>query len=404
MPGTVASTGHVAVIGASLAGIRAAEALRRGGHDGPITLVGAEAHLPYDRPPLSKQVLAGSMAPEQTKLAYDASLDVDFLLSTAASGIDVERRVVRLAGQDELAVDGVVIATGAHPKMPPAMAGRPGVFTLRTLDDCLRLRAAVLDGSPRVVVMGAGFIGSEVAATCHGLGADVTVIEALAVPMVRAIGEKMGRACAALHADNGVPVRLGVGVEGLEGEGRVEAVRLTDGSTVPADVLVVGIGVAPTTAWLEGSGLDLADGVVCDQWCRAQAGGRPVPWIVAAGDVARWHHAAYGRPVRVEHWTNAIEQAQAAATALLRGEEAEPFCPVPYFWSDQYATKIQFVGLADPDDEVHVMEGSIEEGRFVAAFGRDERTVAALSFNRPPRIMKYRTMLTSGAAFPPPLP
>jgi NADPH-dependent 2,4-dienoyl-CoA reductase/sulfur reductase-like enzyme len=404
MSGAVASTGHIAVVGGSLAGIRAAEALRRGGHDGPITLVGAEAHLPYDRPPLSKQVLAGSMAHEQTMLQIDDAVDVDMRLSTRAAGLDLERRAVLLEGGEELLVDGLVIATGAHPRVPRGFPELEGVFVLRTLDDCLSLRKAVVDGSPRLVVVGAGFIGSEVAATCHSLGVDVTVVEALPVPMVRAIGEKMGRACAALHADNGVAVQLGVGVDGLDGDGRVESVRLADGTAVAADLVVIGIGVAPTTAWLDESGLDLADGVVCDQWCRALSGGRPLPWVVAAGDVARWHHPAYGEAMRVEHWTNAIEQAEAAATALLRGEEAEPFSPVPYFWSDQYGTKIQFVGRTEPDDQVQIVEGSVEERKFVAAFGRDGRTVAALSFNRPPRIMKYRAMLTTGVAFPPPVP
>ena len=406
----MASTGHIAVVGASLAGGRAAEALRREGHDGPLTLIGAEPHPPYDRPPLSKQVLAGTMPHEQTALRLDPDLGAELRLSVRATGLDLGRHRVVLEGGEELAVDAVVLATGAHPRVPPGMDRLEGVFVLRSLDDCLALREAVVKGSPRVVVVGAGFIGSEVAATCHGLGVDTTVIEALPVPLVRAVGEEMGRVCAGLHTDHGVTVRLGVGVEGLEGDGpggdsgRVVAVRLADGTRVPADVVVVGIGVAPTTGWLESSGLDLADGVLCDQWCRALSGGRTVPWVVAAGDVARWRHPVYGSDVRVEHWTNAVEQGEAAARALLRGEEAEPFTPVPYFWSDQYDTKIQFVGLADPGDDVLVVEGSVEERRFVAAFGRHGRLVAALAFNRPPRIMKYRAMLATGAPFPPPVP
>jgi NADPH-dependent 2,4-dienoyl-CoA reductase/sulfur reductase-like enzyme len=253
------------------------------------------------------------------------------------------------------------------------------------------------------VVVGAGFIGSEVAATCHGLGVDVTVIEALPVPLVRAIGEEMGQVCASLHTDHGVRLRLGVGVSGLEGQGgRVEGVRMADGTLVPADVVVIGIGVAPTTDWLASSGLDLADGVVCDQWCRARSGGAAVPWIVAAGDVARWRHPGYGVDLRVEHWTNAIEQGEAAANALLRGEKAEPFAPVPYFWSDQYETKIQFVGRTEPGDQVQVMEGSVEDRRFVAGFGRDGRLVAALGFSSPRALMKYRMLLAEGAPFPPP--
>jgi len=398
------------VVGASLAGGRAAEALRREGHDGPITLIGAEPHPPYDRPPLSKQVLAGTMPHEQTALRLDPDLGADLRLGVRASGLDLDRRRLVLEGGEELAVDGVVLATGAHPRVPPGLGGLEGVFVLRTLDDCLALRDAVVKGSPRVVVVGAGFIGSEVAATCHSLGVDTTVIEALPVPLVRAIGEEMGRVCAALHTDHGVNLRLGVGVDGLEGDGpggrsgRVVAVRLADGSEVAADVVLIGIGVKPTTDWLASSGLDVADGLLCDQRCRALAGGRPLPWVVAAGDMVRWRHPVHGADVRVEHWTNAVEQGEAAARALLRGEEADPFAPVPYFWSDQYDTKIQFVGLAEPGDEVQVMEGSIEERRFVAAFGRDGRLVAALAFNRPPRIMKYRALLATGAPFPPPPP
>jgi NADPH-dependent 2,4-dienoyl-CoA reductase/sulfur reductase-like enzyme len=402
--------GHIAVIGASLAGGRAAEALRREGYDGRLTLVGAEPHAPYDRPPLSKQVLGGTMAHEQTELRLDPKLDAEVRLSLRATGLDLDRQRVLLEGGEQLPVDGIVIATGAHPRLPAGIDQLEGVFVLRTLDDCLALRDAVGRGSPRVVVVGAGFIGSEVAATCHGLGVETTVIEALAVPLVRAVGEQMGRVCAGLHTDHGVTLRLGVGVAGLEGDGpgrdtgRVVAVRLADGTRVPADVVLIAIGVAPTTGWLEGSGLDVADGVLCDDRCRALAGGRPVPWVVAAGDVARWRHPGYATGVRVEHWTNAVEQGEAAARALLRGSEAPPFAPVPYFWSDQYETKIQFVGLAEPTDEVRVVEGSVDEGRFVAAYGRQGRLVAALAFNRPPRIMKYRTMLAAGAPFPPPVP
>jgi NADPH-dependent 2,4-dienoyl-CoA reductase/sulfur reductase-like enzyme len=398
------------VVGASLAGGRAAEALRREGHDGPITLIGAEPHLPYDRPPLSKQVLAGTMPHEQTALRLHPDLGADLRLSSRATGLDLDGRRVVLDGGEEVAVDGVVLATGAHPRVPPGLGELEGVFVLRTLDDCLALRDAVVKGSPRVVVVGAGFIGSEVASSCHSLGVDTTVIEALPVPLVRAIGEEMGRVCAGLHTDHGVKLRLGVGVDGLEGDGadgqsgRVVAVRLADGSRVPADVVLIGIGVAPTTDWLASSGLDVADGVRCDQWCRALSGGRPIPWVVAAGDVARWSHPVYGAEIRVEHWTNAVEQGEAAARALLRGEEADPFAPVPYFWSDQYDTKIQFVGLAEPGDQVQVIEGTIEERRFVAAFGRAGRLVAVLAFNRPPRIMKYRALLATGAPFPPPIP
>jgi NADPH-dependent 2,4-dienoyl-CoA reductase/sulfur reductase-like enzyme len=420
----VRRSGTVLVVGASLAGVRSAEALRRHGHDGPIIIVGAEPHRPYDRPPLSKQVLAGSMDAALTALRVDDSLNAEWRLSTRAVALDLDRRVVTVsrvpdgsdrpgwaaqAGGDmgagrpgdleEVAFDGLVVATGAHPRLLPGLPDLAGVHVLRTLDDAVALRRA-LDGQPRVAVVGAGFIGSEVAATCHARGLEVTVVEALPVPLVRALGEEIGRRCARLHTDHGVGLRLGVGVAGLAGTSRVEGVRLADGSVVPADLVVIGVGVAPTTAWLEGSGLDLADGVVCDRWCRALARGRPVPDVVAAGDVARWDHPVFAEAVRVEHWTNAVEQGGAAAVTLLEGAGAPVFGPVPYFWSDQYGTKIQFVGRTGP--EVRVVEGSLADDRFVAAYGRDGRLVGAVTFNRPARAMAFRSMIADGAAMPAP--
>jgi NADPH-dependent 2,4-dienoyl-CoA reductase/sulfur reductase-like enzyme len=396
-------SGRVVVVGGSLAGLRAAEALRREGHEGGITIVGAEAHLPYDRPPLSKQLLAGARKPEDITLRVDSDLDAEWRLSTLATGLDLSRRVLTVTAggglePEVLGFDGLVIATGAHPRMLPGLPSLDGVHVLRTLDDCLALRAG-LQGGPRVVVVGAGFIGSEVAATCHGVGVDVTVLEALPVPLVRAIGGELGRRCARLHQDHGVALQLGVGVAGLVGSSRVEGVRLENGTVVPADLVVVGVGVAPTTGWLAGSGLDLADGVVCDRWCRVLSGGEAVPDVVAAGDVARWDHPLFGETIRVEHWTNAVEQGHAAAAALMRGAEAPPFAPVPYFWSDQYETKVQFVGRTGP--EMGVVEGSLDDDRFVAAFGLEGRLVGALSFNRPARIMAYRAMIAAGSAFPP---
>jgi NADPH-dependent 2,4-dienoyl-CoA reductase/sulfur reductase-like enzyme len=246
--------------------------------------------------------------------------------------------------------------------------------------------------------VGAGFIGSEVASTCHGRGVDVTVVEALPVPMVRGVGELVGRRCARLHTDHGVSLRLGVGVTGLAGSQRVEAVGLADGTTVPADVVVIGVGVSPTTHWLAGSGLDLGDGVLCDRWCRTLADGRPVPGVVAAGDVARWDNPLFGEVMRVEHWTNAAEQGRAAALTLLHGEDAPVFDPIPYFWSDQYQTKIQFVGRTGP--EVRVVDGSLDDDRFVVAYGSAGRIVGALAFSRPARLMAYRSMIAEGAPFP----
>ncbi|HWW44152.1 MAG TPA: FAD-dependent oxidoreductase, partial [Acidimicrobiia bacterium] len=390
----------VTVVGGSLAGLRTAEALRRQGFDGTIRIVSAERELPYDRPPLSKQVLAGTWEPERARLRGGDELDADWLFGRRAIALDPATHTVTLDGGERLDADAVVLATGASPRRLPAAVAPPelvGVHVLRTMDDCLALRAD-LERRPRVAVIGAGFIGSEVAATAKAMGADVVVVEALPVPLERALGPEMGPIAATLHRDNGVEVRLGVAVDGLEGDGsgRVAQVRMADGTAVDADVVVVGIGVAPETAWLEGSGLELRDGVVCDSRCRA------APGIVAAGDVARWYHEGIGDHLRVEHWTNASEQGDAAARALLEGDAAPPYTPVPYFWSDQHGTKIQFVGHSRPGDDVAVVEGSVEERRFVAAYGRAGRLVGALLWNRAARVPRFLELLAAGAPFPPP--
>jgi 3-phenylpropionate/trans-cinnamate dioxygenase ferredoxin reductase component len=392
--------GAVTVVGGSLAGLRAAEALRREGFDGRLRIVSAEAGMPYDRPPLSKQVLAGTWEPERARLRGAEDLDADWLFGRRATALDPASHAVSLDGGEVLAADAVVIATGAGPRRLPAAVAPPeldGVHVLRTIEDCLALREDLVRG-PRVAVIGAGFIGSEVAATAKGLGADVVVIEALPVPLERALGPEMGPLAAELHREHGVEVRLGVAVAGLEGDGggRVARVRMADASAVEADVVVVGIGVAPETGWLQGSGLQLDDGVVCDARCRA------APGVVVAGDVARWYHERLGEHLRVEHWANAAEQGDAAARALLHGDAALPYAPVPYFWSDQHGTKIQFVGHAKPGDAVRVVEGSVEERRFVAAYGREGRTVAALLWNRAARIPHWLDQLTVGVPFPPP--
>lgn len=387
----------IVVVGASLAGLRAAEALRRQGFEGRLTLVGAETHRPYDRPPLSKQVLAGDWEPEQTVLRSafeDGGLELDLRLGTRADALDLAERCITLAGGDRLDFDGLVIATGGRPRRLPGDVPAAGVHVLRTLDDALALRDE-LERSPRVAVIGAGFIGAEVAATCRGRGLDVTLIEALPVPLALHLGSELGEVCAAIHRDHGVDLRCGVGVASIDGEARVEGVTLADGSRVDADVVVLGIGMEPVTDWLQGSGLKLEDGVLCDETCAASA-----PGVVAAGDVARWRHPLFGETLRVEHWTNAVEQADAAAKRLLAGDGAlETYAAVPYFWSDQYDRKIQFAGRARPDDELRIVSGSPAERRFVALFGRAGRLVGAFALNRPPALMRYKQRIAEGAAW-----
>jgi NADPH-dependent 2,4-dienoyl-CoA reductase/sulfur reductase-like enzyme len=391
------------VVGASLAGLRAAESLRRGGHDGPLTIVGAETHPPYDRPPLSKQILVGKAGPEDLVLRVDDSVEAEWRLGVAATRLDLDRRVVRLADGDDLPFDLLVIATGAHPRVLRGARPGPGVHYLRTLEDALSLRDQ-FSRIGRAAVIGAGFIGLEVAASARQVGVEVTVVEAVPVPLEQAVGARIGAALADLHRRHGVDVRLGVGVDGLVGAARAEGVRLADGTVVEADVVVVGVGVAPSTGWLEGSGVELSDGVVCDECLHVLVNGRPHPGVVAAGDLARWNHPGYGRSVRIEHWTNANEQGEAAARALLEGDAAPPYAPTPYFWSVQYGLMIQFVGDTRPGDVVAVIEGDPDEDRFVAAYGREGRLVAALGMRRPARVMALRVQIAAGGPFPPPPP
>lgn len=391
----------VVVVGASLAGLRAAEELRHLGHTGPLTVVGDEAHAPYDRPPLSKQVLSGKWEPERIhhhSAEALSALDMTFRLGVAATSLETENRHVGLADGSTLPYDGLVIATGAAARRLPGTEGMTHVHCLRTLDDCLAVRAdiAAIGEGARLVVIGAGFIGGEVAATCHGLGATVTIVEALPTPLGRILGDEMGMACTELHRANGVDVRAGVGVDRVENPGGSDpvVVYLADGSVLPADLVVVGIGVSPNTAWLADSGVDVDNGVLCDE--RLFCGER----IVAAGDIARWTPPGLGESVRIEHWTNAAEGGAAAGRNLLAGSEgAEIYDPVPFFWSDQYKTKIQMIGRPGPDDEVVVVEGSPADAAFVALYRRGDRLRAVLTFSRPRQLMSYRPLLAAGASF-----
>lgn len=387
----------ITIVGASLAGLRAAESLRRADYDGPITLIGEEPHAPYDRPPLSKQFLAGDWDEDRlalTKPEKLAEYDLTFRLGTRATAFDLDSRRLTLDDGDVVEVDGLLIATGARCRTLPGTDGMDGVFVLRGLDDARAIRAAFAAGPRRVVVVGAGFIGAEVAATARERGLEVTLVEALPQPLGRVLGDEMGAVCADVHRDHGVDLRLGVGVDSIEGDGRVERVRLSDGSVIEADVVVVGIGVIPNTEWLEGSGLEIDNGVVCDETCLA------APGVTAAGDVARWPNQRFAEVMRVEHWDNAVEQGGHAARRLLQSdEEAEPFTPVPWFWSDQYDRKIQLAGRVRPDDDMRIVTGSVEERRFAALYGRNGWLVGVLGFNRPRHVMQYKTMIENSVPF-----
>jgi NADPH-dependent 2,4-dienoyl-CoA reductase/sulfur reductase-like enzyme len=383
---------RVAVVGASLAGLRAAEALRREGFDGELTLVGSERHRPYNRPPLSKQLLAGVMEPEKTE--FRTEVEVEWRLGVAATGLDLERRVVRLADGDEVPFDGAVIATGASARAwHEPIHELAGVFSLRELDHALGLKEA-LEASPRVVVLGAGFIGCEVAAVLRERGLDVTLVDLFAQPMQRVLGEELGRVCAELHAEHGVHLRLGAKVAGIDGaDGRVAAVRLEDGESISADVVLVATGAQPNVEWLQGSGLEVRSGVVCDERCQA-VGARDV---FAAGDVAEFPHPlADGEHVRIEHWSNAGEQGTAAGLNLLRApDDRVPYTPMPSFWSDQYDVKVQSVGFPHRADTVTVVEGAVADRKFVAACARDGIVVGAIGFSVPRKMLAMRKVVAA---------
>lgn len=394
------------IVGASLAGINAARTLRLQGHTGSIIVVDADSERPYDRPPLSKQMLTGEWEPEKILLpAGKEDLDLEFRLGVRAKAVDLAARQITLEGADgtvaNTAFDSLIIASGASARRLPDTAGIAGVHVVRTLADSLALRAELEAGPSRVVVIGAGFIGAEVASSCRKRGIEVTLVEAMPLPLERILGAEMGRVCAQVHIENGVDLRLGTGVLQLEteivdGVEKVVGVALTDGTSVATEVVVVGIGVTLNVDWLEGSGLTLDDGVVCDNTLLA------APGVVAAGDIARYPSARFGRMLRVEHWETAIAGGEAAARRLLAeasGETPVVFDPIPWFWSDQYDRKIQLAGRPMPTDACVVVHGSTDEFRFVALYGDGDRLTGVLGMNRPRHVVQLRALFEEGASF-----
>ncbi len=397
---------HIVVVGASLAGVRACETLRQEGYEGEITLIGAEQEIPYDRPPLSKKLLAGDWEPDRIRLRRQEefeSLGLNLRLGVRATALDTATRTVALDDGSAVTYDGLIIATGASPRRLPDQPSLHGVVELRTLSDAVGLRGLTADGTARVTVIGAGFIGLEVAATVRARGCTVTVLEGAPSPLIRGLGVEMGAAVASVHARNGVELRCGVQVVGIEGsDGRVTGVRLGDGSLIASDVVLIAVGVAPNTDWLADSGLTIRDGIVCD--ANLSAG---VPGVYAAGDCARWPNGVFAgfddEEMRVEHWTNAAEQGAAAATNLLASAGhgrlvVEPFVSVPFFWSDQFDSRIQFVGRAHGDDEVHVFAGSTD-GPFAALYGHQGRLRGVLGVSKPKMVMPFRALLAAGATW-----
>jgi 3-phenylpropionate/trans-cinnamate dioxygenase ferredoxin reductase subunit len=367
----------VAVVGAGMAGLRTCESLRQHGYGGPVVLIGAEKHAPYSRPPLSKEVLRGDAEPATATLRGAdelAALDVDVRLGRGATGLDVDGRRVLLDDGVAVSFDDVVIATGSTPRrlLGPAF---DRAHVLRTVDDCLALRAQLVEGA-RVAIVGAGFIGLEVAASARARGCAVTVIDVLPEPLARVLPVDVGRVVRRLHEDNGVAFQLGTGVD--------SEVELN------ADVVVLGIGAAPETTWLRDSGLRLDDGVVCDSALQA------APGVWAVGDVARWGDDE--DTLRVEHWTNATEQPHHVARAIVAGAPA-PFRSVPYFWSDQYDAKLQSLGTASASDEMQVVWGRLDEPKWVALLHQGDRLTGVVGMRAPGRVMKMRGLLETRASY-----
>lgn len=380
----------ITIVGASLAGLTTARALRDRGFDGRISLVGDEEHAPYDRPPLSKDFLAGTVSEDDITLtdADDAALEVEWLLGRTATALDTRDKAVVLDDGRRLAADGVVVATGARARRFDATTPA-GVHTLRTLDDARALQKELVPGA-RLVIIGAGFIGAEIASTATTIGCEVDIVDAAAVPLQRVLGPDMGSVCAQLHARNEVRVHTRTGLAELVGDNRVTGVRLDDGTELPADVVVVGIGAQPNVEWLEGSGIALHGGVRTDV-----QGLTNVPGVAAVGDCANSYRRYTAEPMRLEHWTNAAQQPAAAVAALLGREHAAPaHHAVPYFWSDQYGHTIQFAGHRTGECRVQLEEGDFDGGGFLVLFLDNANSpVGVLALDRPRTFGRWRRSL-----------
>lgn len=383
------SENGIVIAGGGLAATRVAEQLRRAEYTGPITIVSDELHLPYDRPPLSKEVLRNpevdtTLRPQEF---YDEN-NITLRLGAAALGFDAEAQTLALADGTSLGYDELVIATGLVPKRIPSFPDLAGIHVLRNLDESAALRDEA-GSARRAVIVGAGFIGCEVAASLRALGVDVVVVEPQPHPLASVLGEKIGALVTRLHRAEGVDVRTGTGVSEVVGEdGKVTAVVLSDGNRVDTDLVVVGIGSRPGTDWLADSAIEVDNGVVCDVH-----GGTSAPHVWALGDCASWQDAS-GHQVRVEHWSNVAEQARVLVPAML-GQDVPEAVVVPYFWSDQYDVKIQCLGEPEADDVVHIVE---DDGRkFLAYYERDGAVVGVVGGGMPGKVMKARTKIAAGA-------
>ncbi|MBT2408640.1 FAD-dependent oxidoreductase [Streptomyces sp. ISL-87] len=404
--------GRIVVVGASLAGLRAAETLREKGFAGSLTLIGDEPHEPYDRPPLSKQVLLGKATADRTALPRRRAIDAEWRLGVPANGLDMAARRVKLADGEEVPYDRLLIATGvrARPWPNEAEGELDGVFVLRTRDDGAALARRLDAGPRRVLVIGAGFTGSEIASACRERGLEVTVAERGDAPLVGALGGVIGAVAAELHRENGVDLRTGIMVTGLEGDssGRVRAAALSDGTTLECDVVVVSLGAQRNTEWLAGSGLGAGPrGIACDAGCRAfDIRGIVTDDIFVAGDVARSPHPLFGYQfLSLEHWGNAVSQAETAAHNMLsESTDRLPHIWVPAFWSSQFGVNIKSVGVPPMGTEIMFTQGSRAERRFTAVYGYQGRVIGAVTFDNSRWLQFYQQQIEETAPFPPPFP
>ncbi|MFF4761734.1 NAD(P)/FAD-dependent oxidoreductase [Streptomyces sp. NPDC001292] len=400
--------GRIVIVGASLAGLRAAETLRAEGFAGSLTMIGDEPYEPYDRPPLSKAVLLGKASPDHTELPRRRDIDATWRLGVAAAGLDMAGKRVRLADGEEVPYDRLLIATGvrARPWPKDDEAQLDGVLVLRTRNDAVRLHRRMKAPPRRVLVIGAGFTGSEIASACRDQGITVTVAERADAPLVGALGGVIGSVAAELHRENGVDLRTGIMVTGLEGDatGRVRAAHLSDGSVVETDLVVVSLGATRNTDWLAGSGLGAGPrGIACDAGCRAfDFRGIVTDDIYVAGDVARSPHPLFGYQfLSLEHWGNAVAQAEVAAHNMISASaDRRPHMWVPAFWSSQFGVNIKSVGVPSMGEEVMITQGSLTERRFVGVYGYQGRVIAAVSFDNTRWLEFYQRLIETGAPFP----
>lgn len=388
----------LAIVGASLAGLSAARAARAQGFAGRLVIIGDEQHRPYDRPPLSKDFLLGTITAEDLFLETDDDgLHAEWILGVGAVGLNAETRTIQLADGRSVTADGIVIATGARCRQLPALRGLDNVFYLRTIADAQGLAPRLVSGD-RMVVIGAGFIGAEAASVAASRGMNVTMINNNQVPFTAQLGPDMGATIARLHTANGVDLVCGVAIEELDtADGEVTGLRLADGRHLPANVVVVGIGAEPNVEWLEGSGIQLQDGVLCDSMGRSSVQG-----IVAVGDCAAWFEEKLGRHRRVEHWTGALERAALAVQALLDHEAPQQPLKPPYFWSDQHGVKIQFAGHSAGYDRLEIEAGDPQEHSLLAVYYQGEIPVAVLGMNQPRLFTKWRRSIGTPVAKPAP--